>query len=440
MFDTLIVGAGAAGLAAAAELAGQEQSVCMIEARHRVGGRVLTLHEPGVAVPMELGAEFIHGESPAVFRCLRAANDIAVDVVRNRWVLQGGQLRSSRAAFAAMGQRLQKLAGIRADLPFSELLDRHRRTLPAAVRSMASMLVEGFDAADPARVSSIDILKEWGGDSAADAPTFRPRRGYGALIDSLNRSLDPQRVDLRLETRVTELHWRRGSVTVYAKRHGQSLQLQARQAIVTLPLGVLQLPPTATGAVRFVPELRQKQAPLSLLAMGPVIKLLLRFRRPFWTEIHQARYREAAFFLAADAPFPTVWTTLPLRTPLLVAWVGGPKALRLAGKSRDELVKLALHSLALRFGREVPYERLLEGVYWHDWQLDPFACGAYSYSLVGGSKARKALARPIDSTLFFAGEATDQEEAAGVGGALNSGVRAARQLLDGRRRKAAQKK
>ncbi len=435
MFDTLIVGAGAAGLAAAAELTAHGQSVCVLEARSRVGGRVLTLHEAGVAVPLELGAEFIHGESPSVFKSLRAANDIAIDAAQTRWMLQSGRLQPGEQAFDTMNQELQKLARVRADLSLTEFLERHRRALSDPVRSMAQMLVEGFDAADPGRVSAREILKEWSGNSAADAPTFRARRGYGALLDAMSSGLDPARAQLRLGTRVGELHWRRGSVTAHAVRHDEPMQVRARQAIVTLPLSILQLPPAASSAVRFVPELRQKRSALARLAMGPVVKLLLRFSRPFWTEVHQQRYRQAAFFLAPQAPFPTVWTTLPLRTPLLTMWAGGPKALRLSGRSTGELVKLALQSLAPMFGRAVPYEQLLEGVHWHDWQRDPFACGAYSYSLVGGARARHVLAQPLERTLFFAGEATDEEEAASVGGALHSGTQAAQRLLESRLRR-----
>jgi monoamine oxidase len=71
----------------------------------------------------------------------------------------------------------------------------------------------------------------------------------------------------------------------------------------------------------------------------------------------------------------------------------------------------------------------LEETWHHDWQSDPFARGAYSYVLTGGKKARRALAKPIDDTLFFAGEATDATGEAGtVAGALLSGIRAAREV------------
>jgi monoamine oxidase len=70
----------------------------------------------------------------------------------------------------------------------------------------------------------------------------------------------------------------------------------------------------------------------------------------------------------------------------------------------------------------------LEGAYLHNWQTDPYSLGAYSYIGVGGSDARRALAAPLEDTLFFAGEATDENEAATVGGALQSGARVAREI------------
>jgi len=72
---------------------------------------------------------------------------------------------------------------------------------------------------------------------------------------------------------------------------------------------------------------------------------------------------------------------------------------------------------------------MLEGVYWHDWQNDPYSCGAYSYAGVGGGPARKQLAQSVEQTLFFAGEALDEEEPSAVGGAINTGRKAAEQLL-----------
>lgn len=133
-----------------------------------------------------------------------------------------------------------------------------------------------------------------------------------------------------------------------------------------------------------------------------------------------------AFFHAPRAPFPTFWTPLPARAPLLTAWAGGPKAARLAGMGTARLARLALRTVEGVLGEEGE----LTAAYVHDWQADPHARGGYSYVQVSGSGARELLAAPLQETLFFAGEATNTRGESGtVGGALQSGERAAREVL-----------
>jgi monoamine oxidase len=146
------------------------------------------------------------------------------------------------------------------------------------------------------------------------------------------------------------------------------------------------------------------------------------FREAFWEKQHPG----VAFFHSPDAPFPTFWTPLPMHAPLLTAWAGGPKAERLTGSSEEELLKKALASVrSVLKSDEEPQAFLV-----HDWQADPYARGGYSYVKVGGSGAREELAEPLEDTLFFAGEATDTEQSGTVGGALASGIRAAREILN----------
>jgi len=429
-YDVIVVGAGAAGLAAAAHLSRHGKSVCILEARERIGGRIFTARPRSSIVPLELGAEFIHGESPAVFEQLRLAGDVAIDVAQTRYrAPRPGRLKRSQDLFDALKRRLKAIPKPRVDLPLAEFLEQHRRRLSPTVRSFATMLVEGFDAADPARASAIEILKEWGSSSGADAPTFRPRRGYGALIESLAGRLDREKVRVQLESVVSEVRWRRGDATVLFSRHGEPCEVRASQAVITLPLSVMQLPPPAPGSVLFTPSLPRKHLPLSRLLMGPVVKLVLCFSKPFWEQIDDAEHRDVAFFHVRNAPFPTFWTTLPVRSSILTAWSGGPKALQLVGRNTDEVLRAALASITELFGKRRNYHKLLEGVYWHDWQSDPYSSGAYSYAGVGCGTARRQLARPVESTLFFAGEALDEEESSSVGGALNTGKRAAEEAL-----------
>jgi monoamine oxidase len=229
------------------------------------------------------------------------------------------------------------------------------------------------------------------------------------------------------------VRWAKGAVEVAGTFIGKPFRASAARAIITLPLGVLQLPPNAPGAVRFNPPLTEKEIAFLGLASGPVIKVTLRFAHPFWEALDSGRYRDAAFFHSQKADFPTFWTQMPLRAPLLVAWAGGPRALRVANNAApEEVVERAVAALQALFGKRCNVAQELEAAYYHDWQQDPFARGAYSYVTVGGDNARRLLATPIANTLFFAGEATDTEgEAATVAGALQSGARAAREVLAG---------
>jgi monoamine oxidase len=161
-----------------------------------------------------------------------------------------------------------------------------------------------------------------------------------------------------------------------------------------------------------------------------VLKAVLRFRTPFWETADRGLYRDVRFFHPRQAAFPTFWTALPVRTPVIVAWAAGPKAVALAGLKQPQIIDAALESLAALFGDVEAIRGELEGAWLHDWQSDPYARGAYSYVTVGGDKARKQLATPLAGTLFFAGEAADTEGEAGtVGGALQSGTRAAREVI-----------
>jgi monoamine oxidase len=230
---------------------------------------------------------------------------------------------------------------------------------------------------------------------------------------------------------VQDVRWSRGLVTVSGTRHEAAFTVQAPRLLVAVPLGVLQAPAGSAGAIRFAPALEAKRAALAGLASGPVIKIMLRFAEAFWESVHGGAYRDASFFHVADAPVRTFWTQAPVHAPLMVSWTAGPRAERLAAAgSEGAMVQLAVHSLGMLFGSALDVAGQLQGYYTHDWQQDPYARGAYSYVLVGGNQARAQLAEPLERTLFFAGEATDNADEAGtVTGALESGVRAAREII-----------
>ena len=408
--QVVVIGAGAAGLAAADALTRKGRSVLLLEARDRVGGRCWTHRMSGLEVPVELGAEFLHGEAKETHALLRRAGRRAVTANRTQRSFDGKRLKP-RNSFAEAARSVRG-ASLEQDMSFDRFLAT--RELPAKTKTFARMMVQGFDAADPARVSAKSIIEEWGeGGSLGDAQP-RPEGGYGALMDWLAASLISRKVNLQLGAIVREVRWKRGSVTVRGIFHGESFAVRAKQAIVTLPLGVLQ-----SGAVRFSPSLVQKRESLSMLASGPVIRVAMRFHESVWVK----RAPAVAFFHSPRADFPTFWTPLPMRAPLLTAWAGGPRAAKLTGKSDRTLVAKALADVQRIFR-----DARLASAQAQDWQQDPFSRGGYSYVLVGGSGAREALSSPLEDTLYFAGEATDAAEAGTVAGALRSGTRAAREV------------
>jgi monoamine oxidase len=433
-WDVVIIGAGVSGLAAASELRKSGLSVLILDARDHVGGRAWTRHEPDLSAPIELGAEFIHGRAPETFELLREVGKAALDTSGAHWTLRDGKLvQNTEDLFGDIQTALERSNVLKQpDISFEAWLSRSAQYgLSPEAAAMARAFAEGFDAADPARVSAHFIAREWGSGGMLDSPQFRPLGGYSSVLAALAGALDRENVRLQLQTVVREVRWKRGSVEVDAIFLDQPFSVRAACAIVTLPLGVLQAPAEAAGAVRFVPELDTKRKALEGLVSGPVLKLSLRFRRAFWEELDGGKYEGASFFHSAHTAFPTFWTSLPLRAPLLIAWIGGPKAARLSMSEMPDIVRQALESLSTIFAGRPPSEFELEAAYLHNWQTDPFARGAYSYIAVGGGDARSTLAAPLEDTLFFAGEATNTEdEAATVTGALQSGERAARELTE----------
>jgi len=347
---------------------------------------------PGLGIPVELGAEFIHGEAEATYALLHRARIPAVMANREQRSLRGGRL--VRINSFAEAQRAVQGAHLERDVSFEELLST--RKISTRTRTFARMMVEGFDAADPERVSARSIIEEWGSLGAQP----RPKGGYGALLDWLTGAVLRKGARLRLESPVKALTWRRGSVSANG--------VKARRAILTLPISLLKL--------------KEKREALKKLAAGPVVRVALAFDEEFW----RRRAPDAAFFHSPKAAFPTFWTPLPMRAPLLTCWAGGPKAARLTGRKPDLLVREAMHSVKSVFDRLPP----LMGAYVQDWRADPWSRIGYSYLLVGGEGAREELAAPLKDTLFFAGEATDREESGTVAGALRSGQRAAKEVLE----------
>src|SRR6185369_7027280 len=245
-----------------------------------------------------LGAEFIHGRVPETFELLREVGKAALDTSGAHWRLRDGKLvQNTEDLFGSIQVALERSNVLKQpDISFDTWLSRSGEYgLSPEAAAMARAFVEGFDAADPARVSAHFIAKEWGSGGMLDSPQFRPLGGYSSVLAALAGALDRENIRLQLQTVVREVRWRRGSVEIDAAFLDQPFSVQATCAIVTLPLGVLQAPDGASGTVRFVPALDTKREALQQLVFGPVLKLSLRFCTAFWEKLDGGRYEDAAF-------------------------------------------------------------------------------------------------------------------------------------------------
>jgi len=208
--------------------------------------------------------------------------------------------------------------------------------------------------------------------------------------------------------------------------------VRARAAIITVPLGVLLARQDERGAITFAPRPPVLDRVRGGLAMGSVVRVAILFRERWWTERRRGDSLESMSFLHGDSGDVPVWWSLhPARLPLMVGWVGGPGAARLGRRGAEQIEDRALSALAKNLGvsrRRVSSQ--VEAFWTHDWENDPFSRGAYSYPLVGGADSAPQLARSLESTLWFAGEAADPEGRNGtVHGAIGSGRRAAHSVL-----------
>lgn len=433
--DVLILGAGAAGLAAAARLTQAGRRVAIVEARSRCGGRIDTRrdfeHAGGEAtLPRERGAEFVHGVPWSTWDLI-APHGETHEVEEAEWSVDDGKLKRSDRKDDAVGKLLERLDAIGdADLSFADFLRRDCADFPADVRKAARRFVEGYNAADAKRISC-QALRIMGEESARidEDRSFRVLEGYRTLVDRLREQIDAGLAEFRFGCEAFEVRHSRGTVEVAAKQvvTERVHVLRAPRLLVTLPLGVLQATPGRRGALNWVPDLPAKREAWSKLAMGPVVKVILEFREPIW---ERRGLDDLGFLHAPEEPFPTWWSTLPARSGRITAWSGGPAAAKLSRLPRREIARRAIESAARMF--DVPLaelESLLIAADVCDWQRDPYARGAYSYVTVGGIDAVAAYAAPLDDTLYFAGEATHPKFAGTVAAAIESGYRAADEIL-----------
>jgi monoamine oxidase len=459
--SVLIIGAGAAGLAAARDLSRAGVEVTMLEARDRIGGRVFTHRDRESPVPLELGAEFVHGKSPALWQIAKAANLDLYEVSERHWYFEGGKVTKSRQFWQKIESLTNDMKALKNDCSFKSFLD----SLPddpetKRAKSLAIRYVEGFHAANIEHIGVQGLVKATEAADEIDGnQSFRFVNGYDSLMQALAGEAESCGTKIRLNSTVKTIRWAANEIEVVCEGRSQEHNFIASTAIITLPLAVLQS--RDETSVRFIPDLPDsKRSAIDTLAMGNVLKVNLLFRERFWEDVklwdekaHVVSFDDAGFFHCPEAPLPTWWTQLPIRAPMLVGWTGGLNADRVrsggflrkgdrykAESSRNVSVVTPSESVILdqsiialarifNLSEQDVRDQLVRS-YLHDWANDPFTRGAYSYVPVNGLGAQTALSRPVDNKLFFAGEAISVGHVGTVHGAIQTGQRAAQEILN----------
>lgn len=426
-FDTIVVGAGVAGLAAARALADAGRTVVVLEARDRIGGRVWTDRSDGFVT--DLGASWIHGitDSPVA----AAAETFGMPMVE---FTVGGYQPDSRpiAYYGPDGTRLTDAAARR----FADDIRAVDAALAGFVADSApdasyrgvteqALAAQGWDAERTERVREFlehrseeqygawieDLAAHGLDDDAIEGDEVIFPDGYDRLAAGLAADLD-----VRLETVVSRVAWAEGGLTVTTDRGTFS----ARDAVITVPVGVLKSPGFA-----FDPPLPETNAgALGRLEMNAFEKVVLRFPTKFWDdEVYAIRQQ------GPESRWWHSWYDLTALhgTPALLTFAAGPAAVETRSWDDDRIVESVLGQLRRLFGDRVEQPSHAHVTRWQD---DPFALGSYAYMTVGSTTDdHDVLATPVGGILHLAGEATWTDDPATVTAAMESGRRAAERIL-----------
>lgn len=400
--DVVVIGAGAAGIAAGHALRAAGRKAVLLEARGRVGGRTHTDASLGPA--FDAGAMFIHWAERNPW--VEIAAGLGVATAPEPWgggfrLFAGGQPMADadrmkrRGVFGQIDRRLETVDIGARDLSIAELLgDLGPEQGPIAASGLLLSIGE-----EASRISARDYQRLWAGDDLV-VPG-----GYGNLV-----ARHAQGLDIRLNQPVSAIAWNGPGVAVTTP----SGTLRAAACIVTVPVGVLK-----AGAIRFTPGLpaRTRDA-LAGIGMGALTKIALK------VEGDRFGITPDSTYLEAGSPGAMIsFDMFPGDADIVVGYCGGDHARALSRAGAAAAGAHVTDLLATMVGGE--FRKAVKGVSFPAWWTDPHALGSYSVCLPGHETARDALAEPVGGRLWLAGEATAGGGAMTVGGATLAGRAAA---------------
>jgi monoamine oxidase len=421
----IIIGAGAAGLMAGRELARAGNEAIILEARNRLGGRIYPLDEDDFGYPAQGGAEFVHGSAPLTHALAHEAGLTLAPRQGEVWRLQGATLSRGTGLAREMELVQRKLKDLKQDITIAQFLDTYfSDPSHSMLRQSIKRMVEGYDAADPRLASAFALRDEWMADGFG--LNMRIEEGYGALIAFLESQCKAHGAQIQLNAEVETIDARNDQATVIC-RNGVHPH-EAESVLVTVPVPLL-------SPITFRPSQPRKVEAARNIGFGGVIKIILRFRTRWWLNSRGVDLSKM-FVLRSEEAVPVWWTQYPQAHPVLTGWLSGPKVATYIDMSSDEILDVALISLANCLDKsitKVKHQLVTANIV--NWAADRYARGAYTYATLDTAAARKELAKPVNGTVFFAGEALHAGTEMGtVEAALASGVVAAANVVAAQRR------
>jgi monoamine oxidase len=408
-FDVVIIGAGAAGLAAGKRLAADRLSFVILEARERIGGRAFTKTINGF--PLDLGCGWLHSADRNPWTKIAEELKFSIDRTPPGWTRQSLDLGFSAkdqaeaaAASEAFFARLEAEDRSRGDFPAERLLEPEGPW--NALINAESAFING------AELDAISV-EDWQryDDSGVN---WRVVEGYGAAIAAFGAGLP-----VRLACAATLID-----------HQGPNVAIETARGRLTAAAVILTIPPTllAEGAIAFRPALPDKIAAAAMLPLGVANKLVMSIDAPgLPSDGH----------LIGD-PRKTATGSYYLRPfgrPLIEAFFGGRNAQDLERCGPGAAFDFARAELGRLFGGA--FSARLTLLSETRWASDPLSRGSYSHALPGHSDARGRLAAPVDGRLFFAGEACSGRSFSTAHGAYFSGIEAAEAAIAARQRRPA---
>lgn len=395
-FDIIIIGAGANGLMAAWDLVQTGKKVLILEARDRPGGRIHTINDPNFQIPVELGAEFIHGNLELTLLLLKKAGIKYHKVGGVAWRKENGRLEKQEDFIEDFSELNKRFKELKEDMSVSEFCNKYLQGPDLEeLRFSLKNYVEGYYAGDPDKVSTFALKEEL---TKSDDEQYRIEGGYVKIIDFLHQEIENAGGKLLFDHPVKHVDWEKHKVIV---RSGNQ-NFSAKKLLVTVPIGVLQ-----SGLLKFSPIIQEQMNAIHKLGFGPVVKTLLQFEKAFWKDhnLTDGKDMSKLGFLFSESIIPTWWTQQPKDYAMLVGWSGGIHASKLKNLNKEQILEKALYSLSEIFNLDIIHlQQMLKS--WHvaDWLSDPFCCGGYSYDVVNGNVSKNILNQSVDDTIYFSGE------------------------------------